>query len=133
MSETATSGLPPAIATAIAELEEDFEEMALEPDGTGGVFVSVPGIHLGKRWDPSVVTIEFAVPYNYPFAPIYPYYTTPALRRTDGGPWPQALQLVTWRGRPVAQISLRASRWQPSHDTAASNLSLVRHWFQTVP
>ena len=60
------------------------------------------------------------------------HQTLATLRRTDGGDRPNALQVVNWRGRDVTQISLRAKRWEPAHDTASTALRMVAHWFQTT-
>jgi hypothetical protein len=127
-----TLELSAAIAAAVAELERDFGSVAVEPDGEGGAFVRVEDVDVGEGWVPRLVPIEFQVQYNYPFAAIYPYYTVPEIRRANGSGWPSGLQRVDWRGRQVAQISLRSPRWQPNIETAASNLAQVRHWFHTT-
>lgn len=117
------------VETAIVELEREYG-VAVEPDGSGGAIVTVSPVDLGPRWSPQSVELIFAIAFNYPFAAIYPFYTEPALSRTDGGAWPSALQRVGWRGREVTQISLRANRWNPSVDTAAGAVAQVAHWFR---
>lgn len=117
------------VAGAIRELEQEFE-LAVEPDGNGGAIVSVLGVDLGERWAPRIVDISFNVAFNYPFAPIYPFYTSPALERRDGGEWPSALQRVDWRGNQVTQISLRANHWNPNVDTANGAVIQALHWFR---
>jgi hypothetical protein len=116
------------LAVALDELNRDFGSLHAEPDGSGGVVVTVGSVEAGERWRPIVVPIEFQLLYNYPFAAIYPYYTTIELQRVDGEPWPPALQRVEWRGRQMVQISLRSTRWQPGIETASSSLAQVRHW-----
>ena len=121
-----------AIAAAIAELREEYQEMSWTPDGSGGAYVAVTPLEFGERWAPATATVEFGLAFNYPYAPVYPFYTTAALARADGGAWPSALQPVNWRGMNVTQISLRIRRWEPSHDTASTALRFVEHWFQTT-
>jgi hypothetical protein len=124
-----TEAVSAPVADAIAEFEREYEVDA-EPDGTGGAIVTVKAFDLGPRWSPQVVDLLFVIAFNYPFAPIYPFYTESTLSRTDGGAWPAALQRVGWRGREVTQISLRANRWNPSLDTAAGAVAQVGHWFR---
>lgn len=124
-----TETVSASVASAIVELEREYE-VAVEPDGTGGAIVTVNAADLGPKWSPQVVDLIFVIAFNYPFAPIYPFYTEPVLSRADGGAWPSALQRVGWRGREVTQISLRANRWNPSVDTAAGAVAQVAHWFR---
>ena len=121
--------LAASVAAAIDELERDFGNVTYEPDGSGGAYVGVGDIDAGPLWVPRLIPVEFHVQFNYPYAAIYPYYTTDELRRVDGSS-PNALQRVDWRGRRVVQISLRATRWQPNIETASSALAQVRHWLQ---
>ena len=75
---------------AIVELEAEYESVAWEADGSGGAYVTVAPLVVGPRWEPSEVPITFQVAFNYPFAAIYPFYTTHELNRIDGGAWPSA-------------------------------------------
>ena len=120
------------IADGVEELERLFGAIHVEPDETGGVYVTVREVNLGERWTPRVVPLSFQLGFNYPHAAVYPYYCPAGVARVDGSGWPQALQAATWRGEPVVQISLRANRWSPAHDTAAGAVAQVRHFFQTV-
>lgn len=128
MSATVTT----AITDAVAELEQLFGEVDVEPDETGGAYVTVRELDLGERWIPRVVPLSFQLAFNYPHAAVYPYYCPAELQRTDGIGWPPALQPVTWRGESMVQISLRANRWSPAHDTAGGCVGQVRRFFQTV-
>jgi len=123
--------LTDAVAAAIAALKEDYE-IEVEHTGDGGALITVHRVEIGLQWDPAIVEVEFLLPYNYPFAAIYPYYTTETLGRADGAAWPGALQHVAWRGRRVVQISLRASRWNPHVDTAHGAIAQVIRWFNTT-
>lgn len=121
-----------SISIAVAELESEYEEVLVEPDGGGGAYVTVKPLIFGELWLPEEDAVEFAMAYNYPFTPIYPFYAEPGLRLANGGAQPQALQQVNWRGRERTQISLRTRRWEPAHDTASTALRMVAHWFQTA-
>jgi hypothetical protein len=121
-----------AVARAIGELEEDYRIEVLQT-GDGGAFVTVQDVDIGPRWNPRHVEIETLIPFNYPFAAIYPFYTQETLQRVDGSAWPNALQLVEWRGRRVVQISLRANRWDPNVDTARGAIAQVELWFKVAP
>jgi hypothetical protein len=117
------------VTAAIAELEREFGRVDVEPAGDGGAYATVREIEIGPRWRPSVIDLVFLIPFNFPFAYIYPFYTQPPLERLDGGGWPNALQRVNWRGQEMTQISLRPNRWQPEHENASSLVYLVQHWF----
>lgn len=120
------------IADAVAELERLFGTVDVEPDQTGGAYVTVREIDLSERWAPRVVPLTFQLAFNYPHSAVYPYYCPAGVARVDGSGWPQAMQPTTWRGEPMVQISLRANRWSPAHDSAAGAVAQVRRFFQTV-
>ena len=116
------------VLQAIADLQADFA-VTYEPTGDGGAIVDVHDLDLGPSWQPSVVDLTFQIPYNYPFAPIYPYYVQSGLVRADGQ-GEAALQPASWRGLPHTQISLRANRWSPQVDTALGAVAQVQDWFR---
>jgi hypothetical protein len=129
---SSTLDVAESVSGAIAELEEAFTVSA-EPTGDGGALVTVHALELGDRWQPNQIELVFEVAYNYPYAAIYPYFTTSLLNRADGGQWPTALQRVDWRGAPRTQISLRANRWNPQIDKATGAVLQVQRWFETAP
>jgi len=124
--------LAPAVAGALTELRVDFGAITVEPDGRGGAYVTVLELDAGPRWRPMQLELALHLPFNYPFSAVYPFYTTDELERAEGGMRPPALQTVEWRGRRVTQVSLRANRWRPEHDTASGAVAQVRHWFQLI-
>jgi hypothetical protein len=124
------SVLTPEVAAAIEELGGEFT-VTSRPTGDGGAIVTAHGIEIGDAWQPNRIDIQFLIPYNYPFPQIYPFYTESAISRSQGGQLPSALAAVGWDGKSVTQISLRPSRWNPSHDTANGALEQVRHWFRS--
>jgi len=128
MSTTVTA----AIGDAVAELERLFGAVDVEPDQSGGAYVTVRELDVGQRWTPQVLPLTFQLAYNYPYSAVYPFYCPAGLQRADGAAWPPALQLVTWRDRQVVQISLRASRWSPAHDSAAGVVTQTRRFLREV-
>lgn len=129
---SSTADVAESVAAAIAELEEAFRVSA-EPTGDGGALVTVHELQVGDRWQPSQIDLVFEVAFNYPYAAIYPFFTTPELNRADGGQWPSALQRVDWRGAPRTQVSLRANRWNPQIDKAIGAVFQVQRWFESAP
>jgi len=114
------------VETAAAELEEAFPGMIhWEPDENGGAYMTVE-IVLGERWTRSRAPVTFHVPYNYPFAPIYPYYLPEDVTPVDG--WPPALQRAQWQGSAVVQVSLRHNAWDPSRDNAVGCVLQMQAW-----
>jgi hypothetical protein len=119
------------VQQAIKELERLFTVTAA-PIGDGGAIVTVHGLSINEPWQPSSIDLTFEVAYNYPHAPIYPYYTTPELNRGEGAARTSALQRVTWREAQRTQISLRSNRWNPNVDTAVGAVLQVQRWFETA-
>jgi hypothetical protein len=124
--------LPSDVAAAIADLAHEFGVTEVESTGDGGAYVKLNEIEIGPRWQPTHAELSFLVPFNFPYAYIYPFYTDQVLTRADGGDQPNALQRVNWRGRDVTQISLRPNRWQPQYESASSLVYLVQHWFHVL-
>jgi len=124
-----TAELTDAVQAATAQLAEVFE-VAIEPLGDGGAVVTAHEIDVGERWRPTSIDLSFEIAFNYPFAPIYPYFTRPDLEPAAGQAWPSALQRVGWRGAQRTQVSLRAKRWHPQVDTALGAVLQVQQWFQ---
>jgi hypothetical protein len=120
--------LSPGVTEAVGELE-DFcsEEVALEPDGSGGAYVTIP-IDLGPSWSASAAPLTFHLSFNYPAASPYPYYLPGSL--SLAGPWPPALQRIQWRDRNVIQVSLRHNNWDPHLDRVLGCILQVKEWLQ---
>ena len=127
---TATPGVD-TISGALRELEQAFPAAVThEPDGAGGVYATVAGCWLGNHWSQPVVDLSFHIPFNYPWAAIYPYYL-------PGDTWPTAvvspaLQRISWRGQQVIQVSLRHNQWNPQIDTAVGCVRQVLAWARNL-
>ncbi|MFJ5273793.1 hypothetical protein [Streptomyces sp. NPDC088358] len=80
------------------------------PDGSGGVYVVVDDLSGGPAHTPARTWLGFQIS-AYPDADISPHFTE-VLSRTDGQPHGQAIQSVTWHGRP-GETALQISRRQP--------------------
>ena len=130
MNTEATSVASP-VADAIDYLRDMFE-VTVDASGDGGALVTVHSLEIGEAWTSVSIDLAFHIPFNYPFAPIYPYYTRPDLSRADGQAVPPALQRVDWNGAPHTQVSLRANRWNPAVDTAVGAVIQVQRWFRSA-
>jgi Prokaryotic E2 family E len=118
------------VARGIEELEAAFPgRVEHEADGSGGAFIIVRDLELGERWTNPTASLTFALAYNYPAAPPYPFYLPGDVRLRDGSA-PAALQRIEWRGQQVVQVSLRHNRWDPSCDGAVGSVMQVRDWLQ---
>lgn len=127
---TSTAPITEGVAAELEGLRGDYDEVSLEPDGEGGAIATVGGLDIGEQWMPRLVPISFQLAHNAPHAAIYPWYTVPELAPRDGAARPQGLQVVSWRGCQVTQISLRHKQWDPGHDTASGALAQVVHWLR---
>jgi hypothetical protein len=128
---SAAVDLADGVAVAVAELEQAGHMLSASALDDGGSIVTVHNFSFGERWMPESGDLTFEIPYNYPYAPIYPYYTTPELGRREGDR-PSALQIVDWRGGRYTQVSLRATNWNPQIDTAVGAVAQVEHWFKCI-
>ncbi len=118
------------VAEAIEELVDAAYTISYEPLSDGGAIVTAHEFAFGDLWTPTG-DLRFELAYNYPYSAIYPFFGPAGLQRVDGGPRPNALTDIAWRGSSHTQISLRHNRWNPRVDTALGALAQVEHWFQS--
>ncbi|MBQ0855602.1 hypothetical protein J8N05_46430 (plasmid) [Streptomyces sp. BH-SS-21] len=109
------------IDTALTELRAHFgaDTVTTTPDGSGGVYAVISDLTVGPAYTPAQTWLGFQISAAHPDADIYPHYTG-MLNRTDGQPHGQAIQPVTWQGRPsepALQISRRSNQRNPAVDT----------------
>lgn len=116
------------VTEAVRELEEVYGDVMLEPDESGGTYVTILSIELGPSWSRRAAPLTFHLPFNYPSASPYPYYLPGDLEL--GGPWPDALQRIRWRDQDVIQVSLRHNHWDPQNDRVLGCVLQVRDWLQ---
>jgi hypothetical protein len=120
--------LSPELTRAVDELEGAFpNRLAIESQDATGLVVQLHSVALAERWSPRVGGLWFVIPYNYPDAPVYPYYVAGAA--LTGGAVP-ALQTVVWRGMTVVQVSLRQTAWDPSRDTVVGCVMQTTSWLR---
>lgn len=118
------------VDSAIAAVRNQFpgHTCQVEPDGRGGVFLTIDDIAVGKQYDPATTWLGFQVNAAYPHSDVYPHYIGP-VRRLDGRAHGPGVQSVTWRGRPALQLSRRSNHWNPTLDNAALKATKVLRWF----
>lgn len=126
--------MTPAVDEAIAELRTAFPDNGIEvsPEAQGGAYVVVHDLFLGPQYVPDRTWVGFLIPYNYPFADVYPHYADSSLARSDGQSLGEGFaQPVPWHERPATQISRRSNRWDPNEDTAVTKLHKVLAWLRS--
>lgn len=125
-----TDSLTPEIQESVVELRAAYIGNAIEvdPDQDGGAYVVVRDLHLGDQYQPSQSWVGFHITFQYPEADVYPHFTDPSLSRANGQPLGQGFGQVTWRGKPVTQISRRSNRRSEAADTATTKLAKVLLW-----
>ena len=126
------STITPAVASAIAEIRRTFEgsDVEIEADGSGGAVVVVRGVPLGHPYEQAEVWFGFRITYQYPYADVYPHFTTPELTRADARSLGAGFGTASFRGQPAIQISRRSNRLNPGRDTAALKLLKVTRWMR---
>ena len=126
------TGLLPGVAQAIDEVRCTFEGcgVEVEEDGSGGAFVVVTGISLGRPYVQAEIWIGFQITFQYPYADVYPHFTNADLARSNGSEIGEGFGSGSFQGRPAMQISRRANRLNPQTDTAALKLLKVVRWMK---
>lgn len=119
----------PPVAAGIEDLEQAFPgRVSHGPTGDGGADITVSDIELGPTWTRTSASVTFNLAYNYPFTAVYPFYLPAGVKPRNHTP--PALQDVNWKGRPVVQVSLRHTRWNPTLDSAVGCVLQVQAWAQ---
>jgi hypothetical protein len=123
------------VAAAVAEIERGMSEVAWEvrEDGAGGAVLIGQGASLGGVWEQSDTWIGFRIPFNYPYADVYPHFVRGDLRRRDGGPLGDAMSATTFEGMPAIQLSRRSNHRVPGIETAVIKLLKVLSWLRERP
>lgn len=126
------STIVPGVARAIEGIRRTFHPCPVdaEPDGAGGATVVVRDIPMGSPYTQAQIWIGFQITFQYPYADVYPHFTTAALSRSDGGGLGGGFGTATFRGQPAIQISRRSNRLNPETDTAALKLLKVIRWMK---
>ena len=126
------SATSPSVLAAIEELRCTFEgcNLGFEDDESGGAFVMVSNVPLGRPYRQHNTWFGFHITFQYPYADVYPHFTTPDLARFDGGNLGGGFGTATFQGRSAIQISRRSNKLNPETDTAALKLLKVIQWMK---
>jgi len=128
-----TPSFADAVATAVNELRIEFSPAVVtaEPDGEGGAHVRLDPVELGSPILQKTTWVAFRIPYNYPYADVYPHFVRPDLR-VDGGALSAGMSQVQFLGVPAVQLSRRSNRRVAESDTAAVKLRKVVSWLSST-
>lgn len=130
------STITPIVEKAIGEIRSSFPDcqVDVEPDGSGGAYVTVRDLHLGPPYGQEKIWVSFQITFQYPYADVYPHFTCPDLSRTDGQALGEGIGAgASCRGQPATQLSRRSNKLNPALDTAALKLLKVMQWLRTHP
>jgi len=128
------------------EVEQAIEQIRLQfpaspvlvkEDEQGGAYVVVDSVDLGDKYTVSTraTWIGFLIPFQYPFADIYPHHVRPDLTRVDGQPLGEGMGLSRFEGfgRDSTQFSRRSNHRDSGLETALHKLLKVIQWAKTRP
>lgn len=124
---------------AIEQIRAQFPPSTIDvkDDGQGGAYVVVESVDLGERYTEGtrVTWIGFLIPFQYPFADVYPHHIRPDLTRVDGRPLGEGMGQSRFEGfaRDSIQISRRSNQRDSSLETALHKLLKVIQWAKTRP
>jgi len=126
---TTTPEVRTAVDLAIDQIREQFAAQAIDVERVpvGDATIIINDVVIGEQYEPSTTWFGFRVSAAYPNADVYPHYVG-AVSRRDGTDHGDAVQTVTWQGRPALQISRRSNGWNPRRDTAALKAVKVLAW-----
>ena len=123
-----------AVRQAVEEIKAGVSpsECEIQEDPDGGAWVLVEDVSLGDLYEPDCSWVGFRITFQYPNADVYPHFVRADLRRKDGRPLGDGIQVNhTFLGRPALQISRRSNRLNPQTDTALLKMLKVAKWLST--
>ena len=124
------------VETAVAEIRTLFPGHRVEaaPLSDGGACVIVHDLPLSAAYEPETTWFGFVIPFNYPYADVYPHNIDGSVKRKDGKPLGEGFsQTNGWQGRGLTnQISRRSNRLDAEVDTAALKLAKVIEWVRSL-
>jgi hypothetical protein len=125
-------GLAASVVAAIDELEAAYPGVAVShrEDDEGGAFVMVDPVPLGPPYVQATTWVGFHIPFNYPFADVYPHFVRGDLARLDGQALGEGTSGGTFEARPAIQLSRRSPRRDAGVDTAVLKLDRVLGWLR---
>ncbi len=121
------------VAAAVEDLRRQFADATIvtEEDGHGGTYVIVEPVSLSERFTPRTTWLGFHIPSSYPYADIYPVFTSDAVSRVDGKLFePPITKGHAFRGRPALQISRRNSGAQTGLQKATAKILKVLYYLE---
>jgi hypothetical protein len=124
----------PEVEAAIAEIRRGLPdaEVVASDDGQGGAVVFVDGIPLGVPYIQDDTWFGFRIPFNIPYADVYPHFARGDLARIDGRPLGEATSASSFEGRSAIQISRRSNR-RSERETPLLKLVKVIEWLRKRP
>ena len=124
------------VATGIDELKRQFDPspLTVRDDGSGGAFVIIESISLGKRYRPENTWMGFHIPAQYPYADIYPVFIGPNTARGDGVAFVAPITHgAHFEGRPAIQISRRSGAAQNGLQKATAKILKILDFMEKMP
>lgn len=140
-----TDNINDDVKSALDELKKDFPKAKViyDANANGGAQVIVEGIDLGHPFTAKTTWFGFEIPYNYPYADIYPHFTAPDLQLVDKNR--DSLDKITglslrtrqkgehyFMGRLAMQISRVSSQKSQNLTNASAKLLNVRKWLLSI-
>lgn len=131
--------MKPAVEEAIARLKAQYAESVFDvrEDGQGGAHVLIDPVDLGEIYTEATQSswISFHIPFQVPFADVYPHHVRRDLARRDGRPLGEGMSHAEAPvfGRPSVQLSRRSNHRDPNHETVLHKLLKVIQWASTRP
>lgn len=128
-----SGALKPEVTGAIEEIQRTFPGNKVEvvPDGQGGAAVFVDALDVSPAFTPASTWVGFHIPFQYPYADIYPHFVRSDLERAGVGGLAEAMSQASFQGRSAIQISRRSNRRDAERDTAALKLLRIVEWLRT--
>lgn len=129
--------MKPDVQSAIEQVREQFSGSTVEirEDGQGGAHLLVDPVDLGAKYtdETRLTWIGFHIPFQYPFADIYPHHVRRDLARADGRPLSEGMGQSRYEGfgRDSVQLSRRSNHRQATLETAVHKALKVIEWVRT--
>lgn len=127
--------LKSAVEAAIVNLREYFQglELVVKEDTQGGAEVLIENVPLtisGHPYAQEATWVGFRIPFQTPYADIYPVFVRGDLIRRDGKALGSGTSKTKFLGREAVQLSRRSKNRDPELETVVDKIVKVLTWLQ---
>jgi hypothetical protein len=129
----------PEVQQAVDEIKAQVTEssVSVREDGQGGAYLLVEPVDLGPTYTQETrrTWMGFHLPFQYPFADVYPHHVRRDLTRADARPLGEGMGHSRYEGfeRDSVQLSRRSNHREAALEKAVHKMLKVIEWARSRP